>query len=142
MQCFICSIKCLKILLLLCPLQVFRIFSKTKNWSFLGSSDREEGPSPEKATTQRATNERKRKRKSAVSSHTDEGGGTNSKVRISDTKKINEYFKHQSNSPHRHQGAKSPSPQTHLTHHVSNSLSKYLLFHSNIFKTQNLCMKF
>ncbi|KAB7503492.1 Serine/threonine-protein kinase tousled-like 2 [Armadillidium nasatum] len=82
-----------------------------------GSSDREEGPSPEKATTQRATNERKRKRKSAVSSHTDEGGGTNSKVRISDTKKINEYFKHQSNSPHRHQGAKSPSPQTHLTHH-------------------------
>jgi len=51
--------------------------------------------------------ERKRKRKA------DDGGfGGGSKGSRSDSKKINEYFpKHPSNSPIRHGGAKSPSPQ-------------------------------
>lgn len=46
--------------------------------------------------------------------------------RASDSKKINEYFNKQTaplttNSPHRHSGAKSPSPQTHLGHMTGHS---------------------
>jgi hypothetical protein len=74
--------------------------------SCLGSShsDKEMDNTPEKVP--RST-ERKRKRKA------DDGGfGGGSKGSRSDSKKINEYFpKHPSNSPIRHGGAKSPSPQ-------------------------------
>ncbi|XP_065341485.1 serine/threonine-protein kinase tousled-like 2 isoform X9 [Cloeon dipterum] len=67
-------------------------------------SDKEMDNTPEKVP--RST-ERKRKRKA------DDGGfGGGSKGSRSDSKKINEYFpKHPSNSPIRHGGAKSPSPQ-------------------------------
>ncbi|XP_059478128.1 serine/threonine-protein kinase tousled-like 2 isoform X5 [Neocloeon triangulifer] len=67
-------------------------------------SDKEMDNTPEKVP--RST-ERKRKRKADDGSF---GGG--SKGSRSDSKKINEYFpKHPSNSPIRHGGAKSPSPQ-------------------------------
>ena len=102
---------------------------KMNSYSFSGSSDREESTSPEKAQQQRTPSDRKRKRKSTSSSQgaqSDEGGGgaAPKMSRATETKKINEYFNKQSpslatNSPHRHSGAKSPSPQTHLGHMVS-----------------------
>ncbi|MCL4124200.1 UNVERIFIED_CONTAM: hypothetical protein GTU68_064853, partial [Idotea baltica] len=49
------------------------------------------------------------------------------KVRLSEnTKKINDYFKHQGNSPHRHSGAKSPSPQAHLISHHNMALPQII----------------
>ncbi|XP_076061798.1 tousled-like kinase isoform X3 [Oratosquilla oratoria] len=84
-----------------------------------GSSDREEASSPDKSQQQQRTpSDRKRKRKGGAGTHTDEGGGGGNKLsRVTENKKINDYFKHhQSNSPHRHSGAKSPSPQTTLSH--------------------------
>lgn len=96
-----------------------------------GSSDREEGTSPEKGQ-QRTPNERKRKRKNTTTGQggqSDEGGGGGApKIsRATDnSKKINEYFNKQtvqqpSNSPLRHSGAKSPSPQVHLGHMTGHS---------------------
>lgn len=70
-------------------------------------SDKEVDPNtPEKVP--RTPSERKRKRKNE-----DSGGLPGKGVRTSSTdKKINDYFsKHSGNSPIRHGGAKSPSPQ-------------------------------
>lgn len=70
-------------------------------------SDKEvDSNTPEKLP--RTPSERKRKRKVE-----DSGGGPAGKgVRNANPeKKINEYFKHSGNSPIRHGGAKSPSPQ-------------------------------
>ncbi|KAK7080916.1 Serine/threonine-protein kinase tousled-like 2, partial [Halocaridina rubra] len=98
-----------------------------------GSSDREEGTSPEKGQPRTPATERKRKRKNTNSSQggqTDEGGGgaAPKMSRASEnSKKINEYFNKQtiqqqtSNSPLRHSGAKSPSPQVHMGHMTGHS---------------------
>lgn len=58
---------------------------------------------PEKVP--RTPTERKRKRKE------DSGGAAAKGVRTSSDKKINDYFRNSGNSPIRHGGAKSPSPQ-------------------------------
>lgn len=81
-------------------------------YCYLGSShsDKElDGTTPEKLP--RTPSERKRKRK------TDDGGpGGKGPRPTPDNKKINEYFpKHASNSPIRHGGSKSPSPQQGYT---------------------------
>ncbi|XP_064087130.1 serine/threonine-protein kinase tousled-like 2 isoform X7 [Macrobrachium nipponense] len=105
------------------------IFERQDSNLSTGSSDREESTSPEKAQ-QRTPSDRKRKRKSTNSNQgqSDEGGGgaAPKMSRASDSKKINEYFNKQTtplttNSPHRHSGAKSPSPQTHLGHMTGHS---------------------
>ncbi|GJQ71244.1 tlk [Trypoxylus dichotomus] len=85
------------------------VHSQDSNMSTGSShSDKEVDPNtPEKIP--RTPSERKRKRKAD-----DSGGVTGKGVRTSSTdKKINEYFsnKHAGNSPIRHGGAKSPSPQ-------------------------------
>lgn len=69
-------------------------------------SDKEVDPNtPEKVP--RTPSERKRKRKNE-----DSGGAAQIKgVRTTSTDKKIEYFKHSGNSPIRHGGAKSPSPQ-------------------------------
>ncbi|XP_045612072.1 serine/threonine-protein kinase tousled-like 2 isoform X6 [Procambarus clarkii] len=93
-----------------------------------GSSDREESTSPDKSQ-QRAPTDRKRKRKSgSLGSQNDEGGGgaAPKMSRATETKKINDYLKQQqqqqqANSPLRHTGAKSPSPQTLLSHMTGHS---------------------
>lgn len=78
-----------------------------KLYFVLGSShsDKEVDPNtPEKVP--RTPSERKRKRKADDSSVAPK----NVRNATSD-KKINDYFKHSGNSPIRHGGAKSPSPQ-------------------------------
>ena len=60
---------------------------------------------PEKVP--RTPSERKRKRKADDSSGAPGKGVRNA----TSDKKINDYFKHSGNSPIRHGGAKSPSPQ-------------------------------
>ncbi|XP_044753483.1 serine/threonine-protein kinase tousled-like 2 isoform X5 [Coccinella septempunctata] len=84
------------------------VHSQDSNMSTGSShSDKEVDPNtPEKLP--RTPSERKRKRKVE-----DSGGGPVGKgVRNANSeKKINEYFKHSGNSPIRHGGAKSPSPQ-------------------------------
>ncbi|XP_042203862.1 serine/threonine-protein kinase tousled-like 2 isoform X4 [Homarus americanus] len=92
-----------------------------------GSSDREESTSPDKVQL-RTPSDRKRKRKSgSQGALNDEGGGgvTPKVSRATENKKINDYFKQQqqqqANSPHRLSGAKSPSPQTLLTHMTGHS---------------------
>ncbi|XP_068242944.1 serine/threonine-protein kinase tousled-like 2 isoform X1 [Palaemon carinicauda] len=105
------------------------IFERQDSNLSTGSSDREESTSPEKAQ-QRTPSDRKRKRKSTNSNQgqSDEGGGgaaPKMSRAAADSKKINEYFKQTAplptNSPHRHTGAKSPSPQTHLGHMTGHS---------------------
>jgi tousled-like kinase len=69
-------------------------------------SDKEVDPNtPEKVP--RTPSERKRKRKADDSSGAPGKGVRNA----TSDKKINDYFKHSGNSPIRHGGAKSPSPQ-------------------------------
>lgn len=104
-----------------------------------GSSDREESTSPDK-TQQRTQVDRKRKRKSGTQGvQNDEGGGGNLQKmsRSTETKKIHDYFKQQhqqqqqqqqqTNSPHRHTGAKSPSPQVLHPHMVSEGVNPAFL---------------
>lgn len=88
------------------------------NYNYIGSShsDKEvDANTPEKIP--RITSERKRKRKADDGGGGVPGGSVASKgarsVAALDNKKINEYFPkhHLGNSPIRHGGAKSPSPQ-------------------------------
>lgn len=80
-------------------------------------SDKEVDPNtPEKTT--RAPEQRKRKRKAddaggglAGGGGAVKGGGGGRPTVPPPDKKINDYFKHSGNSPIRHGGAKSPSPQ-------------------------------
>lgn len=81
--------------------------SNMSNASFSSSHSDKDPETPEKQVPRTPTgSERKRKRKE------DSGGG---KASRGDGRKINEYFKHQSNSPVRLGGAKSPSPQGYNT---------------------------
>lgn len=88
------------------------------NYNSVGSShsDKEvDANTPEKVP--RTTSERKRKRKADDGSGGIAGGSVANKgarsIAALDSKKINEYFPkhHLGNSPIRHGGAKSPSPQ-------------------------------
>lgn len=90
----------------------------TMNYNSVGSShsDKEvDANTPEKVP--RTTSERKRKRKADDGGGGVAGGSVANKgarsVAALDSKKINEYFPkhHLGNSPIRHGGAKSPSPQ-------------------------------
>lgn len=98
----------------------------------LGSShsDKEVDPNtPEKVP--RTPSERKRKRKA------DDTGGVvtvpvgakGARTATSDNKKINDYFvKHAGNSPIRHGGAKSPSPQQGYPMVSLSKYSRFLIF--------------
>jgi tousled-like kinase len=83
------------------------VHSQDSNMSTGSShSDKEVDPNtPEKVP--RTPSERKRKRKADDSSGAPGKGVRNA----TSDKKINDYFKHSGNSPIRHGGAKSPSPQ-------------------------------
>ncbi|GAB6030544.1 hypothetical protein CHUAL_007409 [Chamberlinius hualienensis] len=79
--------------------------SNMSNASFSSSYSDKDSETPDKQVSRTPTgSDRKRKRKE------DSGGGTGGRG-DGGGRKINEYFKHQSNSPVRLGGAKSPSPQ-------------------------------
>lgn len=77
--------------------------SNISNASFSSSYSDKEPDTPEKQALRTAGSERKRKRK--------EDSGGSGKGRVDPGRKLTEYLKHQSTSPVRLGGAKSPSPQ-------------------------------